>query len=101
MVRTLSLFAVMRRGLRGLVAPLCVMLLLCASAPGQDQTLTLAGSLAQIASAGGWDTSFTLVNLGMAAGKTPVGFLRANDGSFHCTLRLSPASHCSPRSLGR
>ena len=93
MVRTLSLFAVVRRGLRGLVAPLCVMLLLCASAPGQGQTLTLAGSLAQIASAGGWDISFTLVNFGTAAGEARLDFY-ANDGSplpLPFTFPLQPA----------
>jgi len=36
--------------------------------------LSLAGSLAQIASAGGWDTSLTLVNLGTAAGKARLSF---------------------------
>ncbi len=93
MVRTFSLFAVVRRGLRGLSAPLCGMLVLCASAPGQDQTLTLAGSLAQIASAGGWDTSFTLVNLGTAAGEARLDFY-ANDGSpllLPFTFPLQPA----------
>jgi hypothetical protein len=79
-------------------------LLLCASARGQDHTrqtgsaagpasqpqkpdvaaasaaLGLAGSLAQIASAGGWDTSLTLVNLGATAGEARLHFY-ANDGS--------------------
>ena len=36
--------------------------------------------MAQIASAGGWDTSLTLVNLGTAAGDARVNFY-ANDGS--------------------
>jgi sugar lactone lactonase YvrE len=42
--------------------------------------LSLAGSMAQIASAGGWDTSLTLVNLGTAAGQARLNFF-ANDGS--------------------
>jgi hypothetical protein len=56
------------------------MLLLCVTAPGQEATLTLAGSLAQIASAGGWDTSITLVNLGTATGQASLSFY-ANNGS--------------------
>jgi hypothetical protein len=110
-VRTLKLFAVVRCGLGGvaqdLLAPLFVMLLLCASGLGQDHTihtvvdnppaksdrltqtegvaadsanLSLAGSLAQIASAGGWDTSLTLVNLGTTAGEASLSFY-ANNGS--------------------
>ncbi|MGO9095522.1 MAG: hypothetical protein ACLQGV_09895 [Bryobacteraceae bacterium] len=39
-----------------------------------------AGSMAQIASAGGWDTSLTLVNLGTAQGEARLNFY-ANDGS--------------------
>ncbi len=42
--------------------------------------LTLAGSMAQIASAGGWDTSLTLVNLGAAAGQAGLNFYD-NDGN--------------------
>ncbi|MGA2434989.1 MAG: BACON domain-containing carbohydrate-binding protein [Bryobacteraceae bacterium] len=42
--------------------------------------LSFAGSLAQIASAGGWDTSLTLVNLGTAPGEALLNFF-ANDGS--------------------
>jgi len=42
--------------------------------------LSLAGSMAQIASAGGWDTSLTLVNLGTSAGDAQLNFF-ANDGS--------------------
>ena len=88
----------MRRLTQGLFAPLFLTLLLCASGLGQDfparparlmeaaggtaagASLTLAGSLAQIASAGGWDTSLTLVNLGTAAGEARLNFY-ANDGS--------------------
>ena len=85
MARARNLFAVLTY----------LMLLLCASALGQDQsvrltqtagaaaasaTLSLAGSLAQIASAGGWDTSLTLVNLGTAAGEARLNFY-ANDGA--------------------
>ncbi len=42
--------------------------------------LSFAGSMAQIASAGGWDTSLTLVNLGSAQGEALLNFY-ANDGS--------------------
>jgi hypothetical protein len=42
--------------------------------------LTLAGSMAQIASAGGWDTSLTLVNLGAAQAEARLNFF-AFDGS--------------------
>ncbi|MGA3019207.1 MAG: hypothetical protein ABSF62_18950 [Bryobacteraceae bacterium] len=42
--------------------------------------LAFAGSMAQIASAGGWDTSLTLVNLGAASGEARLNFY-ANDGS--------------------
>ena len=66
-------------GLSGLSRAFFLSLLLCASAPGQDSThtvteatsptLSFAGSLAQLASAGGWDTSLTLVNLGTTAGE--------------------------------
>jgi len=42
--------------------------------------LSLAGSIAQIASAGGWDTSLTLVNLGSASGEARLNF-SGNDGS--------------------
>jgi sugar lactone lactonase YvrE len=43
-------------------------------------SLNLAGSLAQIASAGGWDTSLTLVNLGTVPGEARLNFF-ADDGS--------------------
>ena len=36
---------------------------------GSASGLTFAGSMAQVASAGGWDTSFTVVNLGTAPAK--------------------------------
>src|SRR5258706_6638428 len=97
--RTLNLFGVARYGLRGLaqalLAPAYLMLLLCVAALGQDQsvrvtqtagaaassaTLALAGSLAHIASAGGWDTSLTLVNLGTATGEARLSFY-GNDGN--------------------
>lgn len=42
--------------------------------------LRLAGSMAQIASAGGWDTSLTLVNLGTTPSEARLNFF-ANDGS--------------------
>jgi hypothetical protein len=88
-----------------LLAALHVMLLLCAYGLGQDHTihavvdnplvksarltpknglavdcatLSLAGSLTQIASAGGWDTSLTLVNLGTAAGQARLSFYANN-----------------------
>jgi hypothetical protein len=109
-VGTLKVFAAVRCGLEAAqesLAPLCVILLLCGSALGQDHTirtvvdnppeksvpltqtagiaadsaaLSLAGSLAQIASAGGWDTSLTLVNLGTAMGEAQLSFY-ANNGS--------------------
>lgn len=87
-------------------APLYLMLLLCASALGQDHTivdnplakperltqpasvaadsstLSLAGSLAQIASADGWDTSLTLVNLGTATGEARLNFYANNGGAL-------------------
>jgi hypothetical protein len=42
--------------------------------------MSLAGSIAQFASAGGWDTSFTLVNLGATDGEAQLTFF-GNDGS--------------------
>ena len=42
--------------------------------------LSFAGSMAQIASAGGWDTQLTLVNLGAAQGEARVNFY-GDDGS--------------------
>jgi hypothetical protein len=42
--------------------------------------LTLASSMAQTASGGGWDTELTLVNMGAAAGEALLNFL-GNDGS--------------------
>jgi trimeric autotransporter adhesin len=42
--------------------------------------LTLAGSMAQLASGGGWDTTLTLVNTGAATGEALLNFL-GNDGS--------------------
>ena len=42
--------------------------------------LSLAGSMAQVASAGGWNTSLTLVNLGSTAGEARLNFF-ANNGS--------------------
>lgn len=92
---------------QALLTPVYLTLLLCASGLGQDHTihavvdnplansvrptqtagvaadsatLSLAGSLAQIASGGGWDTSLTLVNLGTAAGQASLSFY-ANNGS--------------------
>lgn len=41
---------------------------------------SLAGSIAQIASGGGWDTSLTLVNLGATAGQAKLNFF-GDDGS--------------------
>src|SRR5712672_1345565 len=43
-------------------------------AAADSATLNLAGSLAHLASAGGWDTSLTLVNLGTAAGEARLNF---------------------------
>src|SRR5262249_23954365 len=57
-----------------------VLLTQTANAATDSATLSLAGSLAQIASAGGWDTSLTLVNLGTAAGQARLNFY-SNDGS--------------------
>jgi beta-glucanase (GH16 family) len=62
-----------------LLALLLTMLVLCASALGQNQT-SFAGSMPQIASAGGWDTSLTLVNLSTSQGEALLYFY-ANDGS--------------------
>lgn len=94
----------LRRLARSLSALLFLILLPCASMMAQDNaihtladtspamsvlptraaadgaSLSLAGSMAQIASAGGWDTSLTLVNLGAAAGEANLSFY-ANDGS--------------------
>jgi M6 family metalloprotease-like protein len=42
--------------------------------------LTLAGSMAQLASGGGWDTTLTLVNIGTGLGEAMVNFF-GNDGS--------------------
>ena len=99
--------AIVRRLAHALLAPLTLIPLLCVSAPGQTSDLhslagklraaTMrrtqvasvaaastplipAGSMAQIASAGGWDTSLTLVNFGTTAGEALLNFY-ANDGS--------------------
>jgi hypothetical protein len=61
---------------------------------GSTAGLAAAGSMAQIASAGGWDTSLTLVNLGTAAGGAQLNFF-ANDGSapwLPFTLPQQPSS---------
>jgi len=122
-VGTLKLFGA-RYGLgvaQELLAPVYVMLLVCAPGLGQDHTihtvvdnppaksvrltqtdsveansatLSVAGSLAHIASAGGWDTSLTLVNLGTAAGEARLNFY-ANNGipwSLPYTFPQQPAS---------
>ncbi|MDR3738109.1 MAG: hypothetical protein P4L40_03725 [Terracidiphilus sp.] len=47
---------------------------------GGDSAVSFAGSMPQIASAGGWDTSLTLVNLGTSEGDARLNFY-ANDGS--------------------
>ena len=129
MVGTLKLFAGVRCSLGRapeLLAPLYVVLLLCASGLGQDHTihtvvdnppeqsvrlthtdsvaadsatLSLAGSLAQIASAGGWDTSLTLVNLGTAAGEARLSFY-ANNGSPWSLPYTFPQQPASSTTLG-
>jgi hypothetical protein len=43
--------------------------------------LSFAGSMAQVASAGGWDTSFTIVNLGAAQGEARLNFYSDNGGT--------------------
>ncbi len=101
-------------------APLCLMVLLCISGLGQDRTigtgvgdpaaksvrpaqtdsiaadgatLGLAGSLAHIASGGGWDTSLTLVNLGTSVGEARLSFYANNGSSLSLpyTLPQQPA----------
>jgi hypothetical protein len=60
---------------------------------GSAMGLGLAGSMPQIASAGGWDTSLTLVNLGTSAADARLNFY-ANDGStpwFPFTFPQQPA----------
>jgi hypothetical protein len=57
--------------------------------------LTLAGSMAQIASAGGWDTSLTLVNLGAASTEARLN-LFADDGR----APLLPFTFLEPPELG-
>jgi sugar lactone lactonase YvrE len=55
--------------------------------------MTLAGSVAQIASAGGWDTALTLVNLGSASSEARLDF-SSDDGStpwLPFTLPQQPA----------
>jgi hypothetical protein len=55
--------------------------------------MSLAGSIAQIASAGGWDTSLTLVNLGLTDGEAQLSFF-GDDGStplLPFTLPQQPA----------
>src|SRR5437773_3801921 len=42
--------------------------------------LSLTGSIAQVASGGGWDTTLTLVNTGASAGEALLNFL-GNDGN--------------------
>ncbi len=95
------------RSALALLAPLSLIPLLCVSALGQtydmhawaeefsagaqrmtqtpsvataSDSLALAGSMAQIASAGGWDTSLTVVNLGTTSGEALLNFY-ANNGS--------------------
>jgi hypothetical protein len=48
---------------------------------GSSYGLAFAGSMPQIASAGGWGTSLTLVNLGTSTGEALLNFY-ANDGSM-------------------
>jgi hypothetical protein len=43
--------------------------------------LTFAGSMAQVASAGGWDTSFTVVNLGSTQGEARLNFYGDSGGT--------------------
>ncbi|MGA2436661.1 MAG: hypothetical protein ABSG25_15405, partial [Bryobacteraceae bacterium] len=96
-----------RRLAQALLAPLSLIPLLCVSALGQTNNirtiaddlhassvritqtagvtpdtanLALAGSMAHIASAGGWDTSLTLVNLGASTGEARLNFY-GNTGS--------------------
>jgi len=60
-------------------------------------SLRFAGSLPQIASAGGWDTSLTLVNLGTDQGEMQLNFF-ANDGnslSLPFTFPQQPSSGAS------
>ena len=96
----MHLSADMRRLVHALAAPLTLIPLLCVSASGQagniraladslqakfgcqaqaavaaaNENLTPAGSMAQIVSAGGWDTTLTLVNLGTAQGEARLNF---------------------------
>jgi hypothetical protein len=62
---------------------------------GMTTGLSFAGSMAQLASGGGWDTTLTLVNTGAATGEAQLNFF-ANDGSplqlpFTFPQMLSPA----------
>jgi hypothetical protein len=61
-------------------SPARSVLLTQAAGAAAGANLGFAGSMAQIASAGGWETSLTLVNLGPAAGEASLSF-DANDGS--------------------
>jgi hypothetical protein len=48
---------------------------------GSTSGLTFAGSMAQVASAGGWDTSFTVVNLGSTQGEARLNFYGDSGGT--------------------
>jgi len=92
--------------LQGLAQTFCLTLVVSGSVLAQDgvptskdhpaaaASLNLTGALAHIASAGGWDTSLTLVNLGTAAGQAQLNFF-GNDGSalpLPFTFPQQPAS---------
>ena len=59
---------------------------------------TLAGSLAQIASAAGWDTTFTLVNLSPQAANARLNFYQ-NDGTVPLLPFTAPQSPATGASL--
>jgi hypothetical protein len=67
-------------GLRAGTARLTQTAGVTADSTSDSTSLTLAGSMAQIASAGGWDTSLTLVNLGTTSGEALLNFY-ANNGN--------------------
>ena len=57
---------------------------------GSGEALSLAGSLAHIASGGGWLTSLTLVNTGTASGAAKLNYF-GNDGLFPWLATSEPA----------
>jgi len=72
------------------------------TASGSDEinimtaALSLAGSMAQLASGGGWDTTLTLVNTGVAPSEALVNFFGNDGSSLQLPLTFPQAPPASP-----